>query len=75
MAKNQDTPLLRITLILIKSSLLAIFCLAIAYILSIGFEALHIFVMLLPFVGKCFYKLGIMLLCLILTTVVLESLR
>ncbi len=73
--KNQHTPLFNLTAKLLKSFFLAIFGFVIAYILSMSFGALDIFVMLLPFVGKWFCKLGIILLCLITTTVILESLR
>ncbi|MDZ8184999.1 MAG: hypothetical protein RMX96_09110 [Nostoc sp. ChiSLP02] len=75
MDKNQYSPLFRLTTMLIKSCLLAIFGFTIAYILSMGFGALHIFVALLPFVGNWFPKLAIILLCFIITTVVWESLR
>ncbi len=65
----------KLTAKLIKSFFLAILAFVIAYVLSMSFGALDIFVMLLPFVGNWFYKLGMILLCLITITVILESLR
>jgi len=47
-----------------------IFC-----ILSMSFGALNIVSLLFPLVVDLFYKLGILLVCLVITTAVLESLR
>ncbi|MEH1923243.1 hypothetical protein [Nostoc sp.] len=67
--------LLQFTAQFLKYFLLALFTFAIMSILFISFGALHIVVMLLPFAGNWFYKLGIILLCLITITVILESWR
>ncbi|MDF5725827.1 MAG: hypothetical protein PUP91_36355 [Rhizonema sp. PD37] len=75
MTTNQYSRLFKMTAKFLKYFLLTIFAFAIAYILSIGFRAMNIIIVLLPFVGNWFSKLGIILLCLITITVILESLR
>ncbi|MBW4596255.1 MAG: hypothetical protein KME46_25955 [Brasilonema angustatum HA4187-MV1] len=75
MTKNQYSRLFKLTAKLLKYFLLAIFTFVIACILSMGFGALNIFAVLLPFAGNWFCKLGILLLCLMTTTIILESLR
>lgn len=67
--------LLQFTAQFLKYFLLALFTFAIMSILFISFGGLHIVVMLLPFAGNLFSKLGIILLCLITITVILESWR
>lgn len=75
MTTNQYSRLFKLTVKFLKYFLLAIFGFAIAYILSMSFGALNIVAVLLPFAGNWFGKLGIILLCLITTTIILESLR
>ncbi|MBG1263804.1 MULTISPECIES: hypothetical protein [Nostoc] len=75
MKKNQDSRLFKLTAKFLKYFLLGIFWFTIVYILSMSFEALSIVVVLLPFVGNLFCKLGIILLCLMTITIILESLR
>lgn len=75
MTPNQYSLLFKLTAKILKYFLLAIFWFAIAYILSMSFEAFNIVAVLLFFAGKLFCKLGIILLCLMTTTIILESLR
>ena len=75
MTTNQYSRLFKLTVKFLKYFLLGIFGFAIAYILSICFGALHLVIMLLPLIGDCFVKLGIILLCLITITMIVESLR
>ncbi|MDZ7969135.1 MAG: hypothetical protein RM368_29995 [Nostoc sp. DedSLP03] len=75
MITNQYSRLFKLTAKFLKYFLLAIFAFAIACILSMSFGAVNIVTVLLPFAGNWFYKLGIILLCLMTTTVILESLR
>ncbi|NEU73955.1 hypothetical protein PI95_015665 [Hassallia byssoidea VB512170] len=75
MTTNQYSRLFKLTAKFLKYFLLAIFGFAIAYILSMSFGALNIVAVLLPFAGNWFSKLGILLLCLMTTTIIIESLR
>lgn len=67
--------LLQFTAQFLKYFLLGLFAFAIVCILFISFGASHTVVMLLPVASNWFSKLGIILLCLITTTVILESWR
>ncbi|MBF2003916.1 hypothetical protein ACF3DV_22380 [Chlorogloeopsis fritschii PCC 9212] len=67
--------LLQLTAKFLKFFLLAILGFAIAYILSVSFGAVNIVTVLLPLARNWFGKLGIILLCLMTITVILESLR
>ncbi|WP_088242136.1 hypothetical protein, partial [Calothrix rhizosoleniae] len=69
MTTNQYSSLFKLTAKLLKYFLLGIFSFAIAYILSMSFGGLNIFVALLSFIGDWFCKLGIILLCLMTTTI------
>lgn len=61
---------------LIKYFVLALFGLAIACVLSAIFGGLHIAINLLPFVLYwVVFRCGLLLVCLILTTVIFESVR
>ncbi|MBW4616180.1 MAG: hypothetical protein KME21_23475 [Desmonostoc vinosum HA7617-LM4] len=75
MTKNHYSRLFKLTTKFLKYFLLSLFWFAIAYIVSISFGALNVFAVLLSFVGHWFYKLGVILLCLITITIILESLR
>ncbi|MGI2907236.1 hypothetical protein [Tolypothrix sp. VBCCA 56010] len=75
MTTNQYSRLFKLTVKFLKYFLLGIFGLAIAYILSMSFGALNFVAVLLPFAGNWFSKLGILLLCLMTTTIIIESLR
>ncbi|NJR75665.1 MAG: hypothetical protein HC773_22700 [Scytonema sp. CRU_2_7] len=55
--------------------MIVIFGFAIAYIMSLCFGILHIAVMLLPLVGSWFWRVGVLLLCLLAMAVIVESLR
>lgn len=75
MDRNQDTFLFRFASKSLKYFLLVLFGIAIAYILSSGLGIFHIIPILLYLLQQFFLPLGIILLCLITTTVIVESLR
>ena len=75
MTTNQYSFLFKLTAKFLKYFLVAIFWFAIGYILSMTFGVLNIVAVLLPFAGHLFCKLGIILLCLMTITIILESLR
>ncbi|MDZ8053611.1 MAG: hypothetical protein RMX68_007525 [Aulosira sp. ZfuVER01] len=75
MTTNQYSFLFKLTAKFLKYFLLAIFGFAIACIISMGFGSVNIVAVLLPFAGNWFCRLGIILLCLMTTTIILESLR
>ena len=76
MTTNRHSLLFRLTSKFIKYFLLGLFGLAIAYVLSPIFGGLHIAINLLPFVLYwVVLRCGLILLCLILTTVIFESVR
>ncbi|BAZ71261.1 hypothetical protein NIES4106_60580 (plasmid) [Fischerella sp. NIES-4106] len=75
MTTNHYSPLFKLTAKFLKYFLLAIFAFVITCILSMSFGALDIVAVLLLFVGNWFYKLAVILLCLMTVTVILESLR
>lgn len=75
MKQNHHSRLFKLTTQFIKFFLLAIFGFGIVCILSMSFGVLSIVAGLLPLLGDLFYKFGILLLCLIIITAVLESLR
>lgn len=76
MTTNRNSFLFSLTSKLIKYFALALFGLAIACVLSAIFGGLHIAINLLPFVLYwVVFRCGLILVCLILTTVVFESVR
>ncbi|MBD2246487.1 hypothetical protein [Nostoc sp. FACHB-888] len=75
MEKNQDTLLFRFASKSLKYFLLVLFGIAIAYVLSIGLGILHIIPILVYLLQQLLLPLGIILLCLITTVVIIESLR
>jgi|GEM_PF-704431 hypothetical protein len=75
MTTNEYSLLFKLTAKFLKYLLLALFGFALAYILSMSFGAFNIMAVLLPFAGNLFCKLVIILLCLMTTTIILESLR
>ncbi|WP_017314546.1 hypothetical protein [Mastigocladopsis repens] len=75
MKPQQDSRLLRLVSRFLKYFLLALFGLAIAYIASMSFGAVHFAFTLLPFVFTWVWRLGLILFCLIAITVIFESFR
>jgi hypothetical protein len=75
MDRNQDTLLFRFASKSLKYFLLVLFGIAIAYVLSSALGIFHIIPILLYLLQQFFLPLGIILLCLITTTVIIESLR
>ncbi|MBD0386032.1 MAG: hypothetical protein ICV54_05740 [Nostoc sp. C3-bin3] len=75
METNQDTLLFRFASKSLKYFLLVLFGIAIAYVLSIGLGILHIIPILVYLLQQLLLPLGIILLCLITTVVIIESLR
>ncbi len=74
MKKNQHSYLFRFVCRFVRLFLLTLFGLAIAYVMSFGFGVLDFAVVLLPIVFDWIWRLGVILLCLIATTMVVESL-
>lgn len=74
MKPQQDSRLLRLVSRFLKFFLLALFGVAIAYVVSIAFGVVNIAV-ILPFVFDWVGRLGLILFCLIAITVIFESLR
>ncbi|MBW4633509.1 MAG: hypothetical protein KME30_16915 [Iphinoe sp. HA4291-MV1] len=72
---DERSHLLKWTFLCLKYFLIVIFGFAIAYMMSISFGVLHLAAMLLPLVGSWFWRVGILLLCLLALAVILESLR
>ncbi|MEH1839793.1 MAG: hypothetical protein V7L20_13720 [Nostoc sp.] len=75
MNSNQDTLLFRFASKSLKYFLLVLVGIAIAYVLSSGLGFLQIIPILLYFLQQFLLPLGIILLCLITTAVIIESLR
>ncbi|MEH1874360.1 hypothetical protein [Nostoc sp.] len=75
MDSNQDTLLFRFASKSLKYFLLVLVGIAIAYVLSSGLGMLQIIPILLYLLQQFLLPLGIILLCLITTTVIIESLR
>lgn len=75
MGTNQDTLLFRFASKSLKYFLLVLFGIAIAYVLSSGLGILQIIPILLYLLQQFLLPLGIILLCLITTAVIFESLR
>lgn len=71
---NQDSRLFKLACRFLKYFLLALFGLAIAYVVSITFGVVNIAV-ILPLVFDWVGRLGLILFCLIAITVIFESLR
>ncbi|WP_414588040.1 hypothetical protein [Scytonema sp. PCC 10023] len=74
MNRNQGSRLFRLASRLLKYFLLALFGLAIAYVVSITFGVVNI-ALILPLVFDWVGRLGLILFCLIAITVIFESLR
>lgn len=72
---KQHGALSRLASKLLKYFLLTMLGFALAYVISISFGALSIAATLLPIVGGWFIRLGILLLCLMASAIILESLR
>ncbi|MEC4814327.1 MAG: hypothetical protein SAK29_13780 [Scytonema sp. PMC 1069.18] len=73
---NQSySPMLQFTSRFLKYFLLAMFGVAIAYVLSMIFGILPIAFRLIPFIWDVFWRVGILLLCLMAIVAFLESLR
>ncbi|GAB1542925.1 hypothetical protein NUACC21_55990 [Scytonema sp. NUACC21] len=75
MKSGQDSRLLQLVCHFLKYFLLALFGFAIAYVLSITFGIGSFSILVIEFVTFCISRLGLLLLCLMATTVVFESLR
>ncbi|MEH2437825.1 MAG: hypothetical protein V7K25_26965 [Nostoc sp.] len=75
MDSNQDTLLFRFASRSLKYFLLVLVGIAIAYVLSSGLGILQIIPILLYLLQQFLLPLGIILLCLITTAVIIESLR
>ncbi|MBG1259883.1 hypothetical protein LC653_11575 [Nostoc sp. CHAB 5784] len=75
MDSNQDTLLFRFASKSLKYFLLVLVGIAIAYVLSSGLGILQIIPILLYLLQQFLLPLGIILLCLITTAVIIESLR
>ncbi len=75
MNTNQHSPLFQFASKFLKYFLLTLVGFAIAYVMSTSIGALNIAVMLLPIVGYWVCRLAILLLCLIATAIIFESLR
>jgi len=75
MITKQDSRLMRIVFRFLKYFLLILVGFAIAYLISASFGALHIAAPLLPILGDWFLRLGILLLCLMATAIIFESIR
>ncbi|AUB34686.1 hypothetical protein COO91_00515 [Nostoc flagelliforme CCNUN1] len=75
MESNQDTLLFRFASKSLKYFLLVLVGIAIAYVLSSGLGILQIIPILLYLLQQFLLPLGIILLCLITTAVIIESLR
>ncbi|MCC5659095.1 hypothetical protein LC608_19365 [Nostoc sp. XA010] len=75
MDSNQDTLLFRFASKSLKYFLMVLFGIAIAYVLSSGLGILQIIPILLYLLQEVLLPLGIILLCLITTAVIIESLR
>lgn len=72
MNPNQDSLLFRLACHFLKYFLLGLFGFAIAYVASITFGAVNIAV-ILPFVFDWVWRLGLILFCLMATTMIFES--
>ncbi|MBR8837879.1 MAG: hypothetical protein DSM106950_28710 [Stigonema ocellatum SAG 48.90 = DSM 106950] len=75
MTKNHHSPLFRLASGFLKYFLLALVGLAIAWVLSMTFGGSYFVVMLLPLVEDWILRLAIILLCLMVTAIIFESLR
>ena len=75
MKPNQDSRLFRLVSRFLKFFLLILFGLAITYVMSMTFGAAEIAVMLLSLFIALVSRLGLILFCLMATTVIFESFR
>lgn len=75
MPKHNYSLLFQLTFRFIKYFFLGLIGLCIALVLSMGIGALNMVMQLLPFVFDWIFRIGSILLCLIMTTIMIESLR
>jgi hypothetical protein len=75
MKPQQDSRLFRLVSRFLKYFLLILFGFAIAYVASMTFGATKLAIMLSPIVFAGLWRLGLILLCLVATTVIFESFR
>jgi hypothetical protein len=75
MKKDQSSVLFRFVSKFMKYFLLTLIGFAIAYVMSISIGAQHLLIMILPLFTGLVWRAAIILLCLVATTVVFESLR
>lgn len=75
MNNDRHSRLLNLAARFLKYFFLCLFGFAIAYVLSLAFEAVPIAVFLLRILITGVWRLGLLLFCLIATTVIFESLR
>ncbi len=75
MTTNQYTPLFRLASKSLKYFLFVLFGFAIAYVLSMCLGIIHIVPILIYLLRNLFIPVGVILLCLITTAVIWESLR
>ncbi|MEM7553848.1 MAG: hypothetical protein AAF378_07070 [Cyanobacteria bacterium P01_A01_bin.84] len=75
MTSNKYSLLFQLTFRAIKYFFLALIGFAIAFILAIGLGKAGIAISIFPLVFEIIYRMGIILLCLIAITMLIESLR
>ncbi len=75
MKKHQHGYLFNFVTKLLKYFLLTLIGFAIAYVMSMSIGAQHLLIMILPLFTGLVWRAAIILLCLVATTVVFESLR
>ncbi len=75
MNNHQHSRLFNLASRFLKYFFLFLFGFAIAYVLSLTFGAANIAIFLVSFVIASVWRLGLILFCLIATTVIFESLR
>ncbi len=75
MTENEHNLLLRVVFKSLKYFLLALIGFGFVSLVSMTFGGIQIMNPLLPFVGGLVLRLGIILLCLIATAIIVESLR
>ncbi|BAU08729.1 MULTISPECIES: hypothetical protein [Fischerella] len=75
MKKHQYSALFRFVTKFLKYFLLTLVGFAIAYVMSMSVGAQHLLIMILPLFTGLVWRAAIVLLCLVATTVVFESLR
>ena len=75
MKMNQYSPLFRLVLKFLKYFLLILFGFLVTYTLSVSLGISHLINTIVPILLALFSQFGIILLCLLVIAVVLESLR